>query len=144
MSSLNGVRLSYRLTDTMSPDMNKRETRILDGRKIADRLVDNVRDAVSARVAKGGPPPGLAVVLVGDDPASEVYVGNKIKACERAGVVSRSYRLQHGVGRGELLALIDSLNEDDDIDGILVQLPLPAHLDEKAVSARIRPEKDVD
>ncbi|HMA97998.1 MAG TPA: bifunctional methylenetetrahydrofolate dehydrogenase/methenyltetrahydrofolate cyclohydrolase FolD [Wenzhouxiangella sp.] len=124
--------------------MTKAQASILDGRKIADRLIDNVRDAVDVRLVKGGKPPGLAVVLVGDDPASEVYVGNKIKACERAGVVSRSYRLQHGVGRGELLALIDSLNEDDDIDGILVQLPLPAHLDEKAVSARIRPEKDVD
>lgn len=124
--------------------MTRLQSSILDGRKVADRLIDNVRMAVSARVAKGGRRPGLAVVLVGDDPASEVYVGNKIKACERAGIVSRAHRLQHGVGRSELLALIDSLNDDSNIDGILVQLPLPAHLDEKAVSARIRPDKDVD
>ncbi|MFP4207656.1 MAG: bifunctional methylenetetrahydrofolate dehydrogenase/methenyltetrahydrofolate cyclohydrolase FolD [Wenzhouxiangella sp.] len=124
--------------------MTENRARLLDGRAVADRLIDNVREAVSARVERGGRRPGLAVVLVGDDPASQVYVGNKIKACERAGIVSRAHRLQHGVGRGELLALIDALNDDPDIDGILVQLPLPGHLDEKAVTARIRPDKDVD
>lgn len=128
----------------MSGIMNEIQASILNGREVADRLIDNVRDAVSARVRSGGRPPGLAVVLVGDDPASQVYVGNKIKACERAGIVSKAFRLQHGIGRGELLALIDSLNQDDEIDGILVQLPLPSHLDEKAVTARIDPAKDVD
>ncbi|MEE4295422.1 MAG: bifunctional methylenetetrahydrofolate dehydrogenase/methenyltetrahydrofolate cyclohydrolase FolD [Wenzhouxiangella sp.] len=120
------------------------QAKILNGREVADRLIDNVRDAVSARVNSGGRAPGLAVVLVGDDPASQVYVGNKIKACERAGILSKAFRLQHGVGRGELLALIDALNQDEEIDGILVQLPLPGHLDEKAVTARIDPAKDVD
>lgn len=118
--------------------------RILDGRSVADRLIANVAAAVGSHVERGGRPPGLAVVLVGDDPASRVYVGNKVKACQRAGILSRSYPLQHGVGRGELLALLDSLNEDPEIDGILVQLPLPGHLDEKAVTARIAPSRDVD
>lgn len=117
---------------------------MLNGRAVADRLIDNVAAAVSAHRERGGAQPGLAVVLVGDDPASEVYVGNKVKACERAGIASHSYRLPHGVGRGELLARIDALNEDPAIDGILVQLPLPGHLDEKAVTSRIHPDKDVD
>ncbi len=124
--------------------MGDLQAKTLDGRAVADRLIDNVGKSVSARVRNGGRAPGLAVVLVGDDPASQVYVGNKIKACERAGIISKSFRLQHGTGRGELLALIDSLNQDDEVDGILVQLPLPGHLDEKAVTARIDPAKDVD
>ena len=117
---------------------------ILDGKAVADRLIDNVAQSISAHLAHGGRPPGLAVVLVGDDAASEVYVANKIRACRRAGIVSRDYRLQHGIARGELLAQIDRLNQDPEIDGILVQLPLPAHLDEKAVTSRIAPDKDVD
>ena len=124
--------------------MNASRANLLDGRAVADRLISNVAAAVSAHRESGGVQPGLAVVLVGDDPASEVYVGNKIKACERAGIASQTHRLQHGVGRGELLALIDSLNRDSAVHGILVQLPLPAHLDEKAVTARIDPAKDVD
>lgn len=116
----------------------------LDGKAVANRLIQNVADAVAAHTGRGGRAPGLAVVLVGDDPASSVYVGSKIKACERAGLQSFSHRLPHGVGRSELLALIDELNEADEVDGILVQLPLPAHLDERLVNARIKPEKDVD
>lgn len=124
--------------------MSEDKARILDGKAVAERLIVNVSDSISAHLARGGRPPGLAVVLVGDDPASEVYVANKIRACERAGIVSRDYRLQHGIARGELLAQIDRLNEDPEIDGILVQLPLPAHLDEKAITRRIAPDKDVD
>lgn len=124
--------------------MTKSPAGILDGRAVADRLIANVADAVSHHVGEGGRPPGLAVILVGDDPASEVYVNNKIRACERSGMVSTTHRLAHGVGRGELLALIDALNRDEAIDGILVQLPLPAHLDERAVTRRISPDKDVD
>lgn len=124
--------------------MTKSQARILDGRAVADRLIANVADAVSHHVDEGGQPPGLAVILVGDDSASEVYVRNKIRACERAGLVSSTHRLAHGVGRGELLALIDALNRDEAVDGILVQLPLPAHLDERAVTRRISPDKDVD
>ncbi|RFF27963.1 MULTISPECIES: bifunctional methylenetetrahydrofolate dehydrogenase/methenyltetrahydrofolate cyclohydrolase FolD [unclassified Wenzhouxiangella] len=124
--------------------MTKSPARILDGRAVADRLICNVADAVSYHVDAGGRPPGLAVVLIGDDPASEIYVKNKIRACERAGMVSTTHRLAHGVGRSELLALIDALNRDEAVDGILVQLPLPAHLDEHAVTRRIAPDKDVD
>lgn len=124
--------------------MTKSPARILDGRAVADRLIANVADAVSHHVDAGGRPPGLAVILIGDDPASEIYVNNKIRACERAGMVSTAHRLAHGVGRGELLALIDALNRDESVDGILVQLPLPSHLDERAVTRRISPDKDVD
>jgi methylenetetrahydrofolate dehydrogenase (NADP+) / methenyltetrahydrofolate cyclohydrolase len=118
--------------------------KILDGKAVADRLIGNVAEAVSAQVSRGGRAPGLAVVLVGDDPASQVYVGSKVKACERAGIRSHSHRLQHGIGRGELLALIDELNHDPEVDGILVQLPLPGHLDERTITQRIDPLKDVD
>lgn len=124
--------------------MTKSPARILDGRGVSDRLIANVAEAVTTHVGGGARPPGLAVILVGDDPASEVYVNNKIRACEQAGIVSTTHRLAHGVGRGELLALIDALNRDDQVDGILVQLPLPRHLDERAVTRRILPEKDVD
>ncbi len=99
---------------------------------------------MDTEIRRGGRAPGLAVILIGDDAASEVYVNNKIQACEKAGIVSRSYRLNHGVGRGELLALIDELNQAPEINGILVQLPLPRHLDEQLVMRRICPEKDVD
>jgi methylenetetrahydrofolate dehydrogenase (NADP+) / methenyltetrahydrofolate cyclohydrolase len=124
--------------------MTNARARILDGRAVADRLIANVADAVDTHVAEGGRAPGLAVILVGDDPASQVYVNNKIRACDRAGIVSTTHRLAHGVGRGELLALIDALNRDDSVDGILVQLPLPGHLDERMVTRRISPDKDVD
>jgi methylenetetrahydrofolate dehydrogenase (NADP+)/methenyltetrahydrofolate cyclohydrolase len=107
-------------------------------------LIENVAHAVRQSVSRGKRPPGLAVVLVGDDPASDVYVGNKVKACARAGLVSRDFRLPHGTDQNSLLALIDELNEDDEIDGILVQLPLPAHMDELEVTRRIDAEKDVD
>ena len=127
----------------MTADM-KMQTQILDGRAVADRLIANVAQSVTAHVERGGRAPGLAVVLVGDDPASEVYVSHKIRACKRAGLVSETHRLSHGTGRGELLALIDALNEDQAVDGILVQLPLPTHLDEREVTRRISPDKDVD
>jgi methylenetetrahydrofolate dehydrogenase (NADP+)/methenyltetrahydrofolate cyclohydrolase len=120
------------------------DAKTLDGRAVAARLIENVAASVGSNLERGGQPPGLAVVLVGDDPASEVYIRNKVRACERAGIVSVSHRLHHGVGRGELLALIDELNQDEAINGILVQLPLPGHLDERTVTRRIDPAKDVD
>jgi len=120
------------------------DAKILDGRAVAARLIDNVARTVARHLDSGGKPPGLAVVLVGDDPASEVYVRNKVRACERAGIVSVSHRPHHGVALGELLALIDELNHDPEIHGILVQLPLPGHLDERTVTRRIDPAKDVD
>jgi len=117
---------------------------ILDGREVADRLTDNVATAVSNSLRRGKRRPGLAVVLVGDDPASDLYVGNKVRACERAGIESRDFRLAHGADENSLLALIDELNEDPSVDGILVQLPLPAHMNEHAVTGRIDARKDVD
>ena len=117
---------------------------LLDGRAVADRLIANVAQAVANGRERGGRAPGLAVVLIGDDPASDIYVGNKVKAAARAGIESRDYRLPHGSDQNSLLALIDELNADDAIDGILVQLPLPAHMDEHAVTRRIDPAKDVD
>jgi len=117
---------------------------LLDGRAVADRLIANVAQAVEQAAARGRRRPGLAVVLVGDDPASDLYVGNKVRACERAGIVSRDFRLAHGSDEKSLLALIDELNEDPEIDGILVQLPLPSHMNEHAVTRRIAPDKDVD
>ncbi len=117
---------------------------LLDGRAVADRLITNVARAVEQAVEKGHRAPGLAVVLVGDDPASDLYVGNKVRAAERAGIVSRDFRLPHGSDEKSLLALIDELNEDPEIDGILVQLPLPAHMNEHAVTRRILADKDVD
>lgn len=119
-------------------------SRILDGRKVADALTGKVSAAIGDHLDRGGERPGLAVVLVGDHPASEVYVGNKIKACERAGIASRSHRLPAETSQEELLALVDYLNDAPDIHGILVQLPLPKGLDEREVTHRIRPDKDVD
>lgn len=124
--------------------MNKSRAQVLEGRSVADRLIANVAQAVAHELEQGGSAPGLAVVLVGDDPASRVYVDNKIRACGQAGIVSRSHRLTHGTDQSALLALIDDLNRDPDIHGILVQLPLPPHIDERAVTRRILPSKDVD
>ena len=117
---------------------------ILDGKAMADTLVAVIRDQVAAREAQVKRRPGLAVILVGDDAASAVYVRNKKRACERAGVMSVSHDLPATTTQNEVLALIDTLNADDTIDGILVQLPLPAHIDAEIVIERIRPDKDVD
>ncbi|MFN3716861.1 MAG: bifunctional methylenetetrahydrofolate dehydrogenase/methenyltetrahydrofolate cyclohydrolase FolD [Thiobacillus sp.] len=118
--------------------------RILDGRSMADTILAVIHDKVAEREVQGKRRPGLAVILVGSDPASAVYVRNKKKACERAGVASVSHDLPTTTSQDELLALIDTLNVDAAIDGILVQLPLPAHIDAETVIERIRPDKDVD
>ncbi|MCA1926745.1 MAG: bifunctional methylenetetrahydrofolate dehydrogenase/methenyltetrahydrofolate cyclohydrolase FolD [Thiobacillus sp.] len=118
--------------------------RILDGRSMADTILAVIHDKVAEREVQGKRRPGLAVILVGSDPASAVYVRNKKKACERAGVASVSHDLPATTTQDELLALIDTLNVDAAIDGILVQLPLPAHIDAETVIERIRPDKDVD
>jgi methylenetetrahydrofolate dehydrogenase (NADP+)/methenyltetrahydrofolate cyclohydrolase len=117
---------------------------IIDGRAIADDLKREVRSHSDALVARGLRRPGLAVILVGDDPASEIYVRNKRKACEECGVVSTSHDLPRSITQTELLALIQDLNRDPDIDGILVQVPLPDHIDPKVVVDTIDPAKDVD
>ena len=118
--------------------------KILDGKRIADVLLDDLRARVRLRSEKSGAVPGLAVVFVGDDPASAVYVRNKRRACKHVGFRSRDYDLPGSTSGAELSALIDRLNADTDIHGILVQLPLPPHIDANAVVNRIDPSKDVD
>lgn len=117
--------------------------RIIDGAAISRAIRTEVAADV-ARLAERGVVPGLAVILVGDDPASAVYVRSKSRACERVGIRSRQIDLPASVDERELFATIDALNADPAIHGILVQLPLPAHLDSKAVLERIDPTKDVD
>lgn len=118
--------------------------RILDGKRIADELLDRLRARVAQRVAQGQAAPGLAVVLVGDDAASAVYVRNKRRACKHVGFRSRDYDLPAATTQAELTALIDKLNADPQVHGILVQLPLPAHINANALINRIDPRKDVD
>ena len=115
--------------------------RIIDGKAIAAQIRAEVREAVTAAAGRA---PGLAVILVGDNPASQVYVRNKERACAETGIVSIPYRLPADISQAELLALIDQLNAREDVDGILVQLPLPKHLDARACINAISPEKDVD
>lgn len=117
---------------------------LIDGKTIAASIRSEARAQVEARRARGLRTPGLAVVLVGNDPASEVYVRNKRKGCDEAGIHSFAYDLPADTSQADLLALIDRLNADPQIDGILVQLPLPAHIDTETVVERIRPDKDVD
>jgi methylenetetrahydrofolate dehydrogenase (NADP+)/methenyltetrahydrofolate cyclohydrolase len=118
--------------------------RLLDGRKVADALLEELAARVARRVAQGRTAPGLAVVLVGDDPASAVYVRNKRRACERVGFVSFDFDLPASTPQAELVALIDRLNADPSVHGVLLQLPLPPHLDATAVIDHIDPGKDVD
>ncbi|MBT8136462.1 MAG: bifunctional methylenetetrahydrofolate dehydrogenase/methenyltetrahydrofolate cyclohydrolase FolD [Gammaproteobacteria bacterium] len=118
--------------------------RIIDGKAIAARIRQSLHSEVEQRVASGARRPGLAVVLLGDDHASKIYVRNKIRACEEAGFESRSYNLDEETDQGALLALIDELNQDEAIDGILVQLPLPMHIDDDLIIEAISPAKDVD
>lgn len=117
---------------------------IINGKALADNLLTKIRYEVDSRIASGKRAPGLAVILVGDNPASSIYVRNKRKACERTGVRSVDYDLPASTSQDALLALIDQLNADTNIDGILVQLPLPAHIADRAVIERIDPGKDVD
>jgi len=117
---------------------------ILDGKAHADRMLESVRQGVEARAARGLRAPCLAVVLVGDDPASHVYVRNKGAACAKVGIRSIEHKLAADTPQTDLDALIDSLNADPSVDGILVQLPLPKGLDSKEALHRISPAKDVD
>lgn len=118
--------------------------KIIDGKQIAADLLENVKQRVVTRLAAGQRAPGLAVILVGDDPASQVYVRNKRNACGKTGVVSQAIDRPASITQAELLGLIDQLNADPAIHGILVQLPLPRHIDTETVIERIDPAKDVD
>lgn len=117
---------------------------IIDGKEVARQRLSMLADRVTERKNKGLHTPCLAVILVGDDPASAVYVRNKKIACEKAGFESRSYEMPSETTQDELLALVDELNSNRDVDGILVQLPLPKQINSQAVLERILPHKDVD
>ena len=117
---------------------------LIDGKQIAANLRKEIASKVAERKQNGLRLPGLAVILVGSDPASQVYVSHKRKDCEEVGFLSRSHDLPATTSQQVLLDLIDHLNDDPDIDGILVQLPLPAHLEASQLLERIRPDKDVD
>lgn len=116
---------------------------IIDGKKISQEIKDELKEKV-AELKKEGTEIALAVIQVGSDPASSVYVGNKKKACEYIGIRSESYELPEETSQEELIALIERLNNDNGVNGILVQLPLPGHIDEDAVIKAIAPSKDVD
>lgn len=116
----------------------------IDGRALARRLDETTSAEVEAMIADGMQRPGLAVILVGEDPASQVYVRRKIKACERVGINSMEYRLPADTPEADLLALIDKLDADQSVHGILCQVPLPQHIDTREVMRRISPDKDVD
>ena len=117
---------------------------IISGTQLASQIKSNVAQQISQYVAQGKRAPGLAVILVGADPASQVYVGSKRKSCAEIGIVSKSYDLPETTTEQALLELIEELNQDTEIDGILVQLPLPKHIDSTKVIEQISPEKDVD
>jgi methylenetetrahydrofolate dehydrogenase (NADP+)/methenyltetrahydrofolate cyclohydrolase len=120
------------------------DTRLLEGKTLAATIRTEVAAEVRELVEKGGRPPGLTAVLVGEDPASQVYVGSKMRSCAEVGIVSRTIHRPAEVSEAELIALVDELNADDEVDGILVQLPLPKHVDERRVLDRVDPDKDVD
>lgn len=123
---------------------NQSQAQVLDGLEVSAAVIEQVRVKIEAHVSEGGRRPGLAVVLVGDDTASAIYVNAKRRDCEKAGITARDFDLPAETTQEALLELIHQLNEDPDIDGILVQLPLPGHINETAITNSIRSAKDVD
>lgn len=117
---------------------------LIDGKALASLKLNQLKHWIADYVQQGHRAPGLAVVLIGDDPASAVYVTNKRKACAEVGIVSHFYDLPETTTEQKLIALIDKLNNSPDIDGILIQLPLPKHINESLIIERIKPAKDVD
>ncbi len=122
----------------------KKQAVIIDGRHVAARLKEAIKKEVSEMINDSNNGPHLAAVLVGDDPASETYVAAKEKAAHAVGMISSTYRYPADITEQELLEVVDYLNNDDDIDGYIVQLPLPRHIDENKIIHRINPAKDVD
>lgn len=118
--------------------------KLIDGKKISQEIKDELKEKVENLKKEGKKIPCLAVIQVGNDPASTVYVGNKKKACEYIGIGSKSFELPEETTQDELLKLIDDLNSDSEVTGILVQLPVPKHIDEDTIIRRISPDKDVD
>ena len=118
--------------------------KIIDGKSIASELLDNIKEEIITRTNEGHRAPTLAVILIGENPASKIYVGRKIMACEKTGIKSISHNLKEDVTQDTLLRLITDCNQDKNIDGILVQSPLPSHISEEIIIAAINPKKDVD
>lgn len=117
---------------------------ILDGKALSTTIKQEIRSEVNDMIAKGERPPHLAAVLVGNNPASEAYVGNKVRSCEQVGFSSTLIRRPESITENELLDIVRDLNEDPQVDGFIVQLPLPAHINEEKVTLAIDPRKDVD
>lgn len=117
---------------------------LIDGKAIAEALLSSIKTRIDERLNANKRAPGLAVILIGDDPASAIYVRNKRLACEKVGIISTAYNLSTNTTEADLLALIEQLNHDDSVDGILVQSPLPNHIQEEKVIECISAEKDVD
>ncbi|NLZ27074.1 MAG: bifunctional methylenetetrahydrofolate dehydrogenase/methenyltetrahydrofolate cyclohydrolase FolD [Chloroflexi bacterium] len=117
---------------------------IIDGKSLSQSIRDDIKKQIADRVARGLNPPGLATILVGDDPASQTYVRNKHRACDDVGIRNISHELPEDTSQEELDALIKKLNDDPEVTGILLQLPLPKHLDEESLLAAIKLTKDVD
>lgn len=117
---------------------------LLDGKKVSEIILKEIEEEVKAKIAQGGKRPHLAAILVGEDPASQTYVASKVKSCEQIGFESTLIRMSETTSEEDLLAQVQKFNEDDDIDGILVQLPLPKHIDESKIIFAINPDKDVD
>ena len=122
----------------------KQSMQVLDGKALAGRIKEELKVEVDAIRKAGGKIPHLAAVLIGEDPASQVYVRNKVRSCEQVGFRSSLIRRPSDLSQADLLAIVSELNEDPDVDGFIVQLPLPAHLDEDAINLAIDPRKDVD
>src|ERR1043166_537192 len=118
--------------------------KLLDGKRVATERQRILKNQIAEHIARGFRPPGLAVILIGDHPASQIYVAHKSKACQRVGVLSRIHHLPKETQLHTLLDLISELNNDPTIDGILIQLPLPSHLDANNILETIDPKKDVD
>ena len=117
---------------------------LIDGKLVASKIREEIKDRVAEIKSKHSRIPGLAAILVGEDPASEIYVRNKRKACEDVGIYSEEHKLSGDIAQEDLLKLINRLNGDENINGILVQLPLPEHIDDSTVLNSVSPEKDVD
>lgn len=117
---------------------------VIDGRVLAREIRKEIRSKVKAILKKGERAPKLAVVMVGDNPASKAYVRNKVRSCEKCKIEHVMHHLDESVTDSELLQLVDDINQDDSVDGVIVQLPLPDHIDEDQITLRIKPQKDVD
>ena len=118
--------------------------KLIDGKKISQEIKDEIKKDIEILTKDGSRAPGLAVVIVGENPASKVYVNSKVKTCEALGIYSEKHSLESEITEAQLLELIEKLNNKDDIDGILVQLPLPKHIDDDKIIEAISPTKDVD